>query len=163
MWHLLVGETVSPSKSRYYRCNRTISPYVKKQLEIHEEKWIKMAQSFKSIVVETDGFENVPLLEIDAWNHVDKNEVIKAWRRGCCWIQNYFYKMQAKNDWFFLQSWLGWGGLVKKCIFGRFNKQGQHAETLEILLHLTSHTLRISMTCHLLLLLELIITVILFC
>ena len=40
------NHVVSPSKSRYYRCNRTISHFVKKQLEINEEAGIKMAQSF---------------------------------------------------------------------------------------------------------------------
>ena len=31
-----------------------------------------MAQSFKFIVVEAGGFENVSFLERDAWNHIDK-------------------------------------------------------------------------------------------
>ena len=53
------NHVVSPSKSRYYRCNRTISPFVKNQLEINEKAGIKMVQSFKSIVVEAGGFENV--------------------------------------------------------------------------------------------------------
>ncbi|XP_024042764.1 protein FAR1-RELATED SEQUENCE 5-like [Citrus clementina] len=66
------NHAVSPTKSRYYRCNRSISPFVKKQLEINEEAGIKMAQSFKSIVVEVGGFENVSFLERDARNHVDK-------------------------------------------------------------------------------------------
>ncbi|KAH9727256.1 protein FAR1-RELATED SEQUENCE [Citrus sinensis] len=66
------NHAVSPSKSRYYRCNRFISPFVKKQLEINEEAGIKMAQSFKSIVVEAGDFENVSFLERDARNHVDK-------------------------------------------------------------------------------------------
>ena len=66
------NHAVSPSKSRYYRCNHSISPYVKKQLEINEEAGIKMAQSFKFIVVEAGGYESVPFLEKDARNHVDK-------------------------------------------------------------------------------------------
>ena len=66
------NHAVSPSKSRYYRSNRSISPFVKKQLEINEEAGIKMAQNFKSIVVKAGGFENVSFLERDARNHVDK-------------------------------------------------------------------------------------------
>ena len=66
------NHAVNPSKSRYYRCNCTVSPYVKKQLEINKEVGIKMAQNFKSIVVEAGGYENVSILEKDARNHVDK-------------------------------------------------------------------------------------------
>ena len=56
----------------YYQCNRTISSFVKKQLQINEEAGIKIAQSFKSIVVETGDFENVSFLERDVKNHIDK-------------------------------------------------------------------------------------------
>ncbi|KAH9674899.1 protein FAR1-RELATED SEQUENCE [Citrus sinensis] len=66
------NHAVSPSKSRYYRCNRTISPFVKKQLEINNEAGIRMAQSFKSVVVEVGGFEKVSFLEKDVRNHIDK-------------------------------------------------------------------------------------------
>ncbi|KAH9792798.1 protein FAR1-RELATED SEQUENCE [Citrus sinensis] len=95
------NHAVSPSKSRYYRCDCTISPYVKKHLEINEEVGIKMAQSFKSIVVEAGGFENVSFLEKDARNHVDKVRRLRLGEEDAAAIQKYFKKIQAKNDGFF--------------------------------------------------------------
>ncbi|KAH9768887.1 protein FAR1-RELATED SEQUENCE [Citrus sinensis] len=86
------NHAVSPSKSRYYRCNRTISPFVKKQLEINEEVGIKMAQSFKSIVVEASGFENVSFLERDARNHVDKVRRLRLGEGDAVAIQRAAYK-----------------------------------------------------------------------
>ena len=67
--------------------------------------------------------------------------------------------MQAENDGFFFSLDLDEDGMY----FGQIQEVGQPTKTLEMLLHFTPHTLRINMTCHLLLLLELITTVILFC
>ncbi|KAH9727253.1 protein FAR1-RELATED SEQUENCE [Citrus sinensis] len=95
------NHAVSPSKSRYYRCNRFISPFVKKQLEINEEAGIKMAQSFKSIVVEAGDFENVSFLERDARNHVDKVRRLRLGEGDAIAIQRFFQKMQTENDGFY--------------------------------------------------------------
>ncbi|KAH9769746.1 protein FAR1-RELATED SEQUENCE [Citrus sinensis] len=65
---------------------------------------MKMAQSFKSIVVEAGGYENVSFLEKDARNHVDKARRLRRLRLGegdATAIQKYFQKMQAENDGFF--------------------------------------------------------------
>ena len=106
------NHAVSPSKSRYYRCDCTISPYVKKHLEINEEVGIKMAQSFKSIVVEAGGFENVSFLEKDARNHVDKVRRLRLGEEDAAAIQKYFKKIQAKNDGFFFSLDLDEEGLL---------------------------------------------------
>ncbi|XP_015387886.1 protein FAR-RED IMPAIRED RESPONSE 1-like [Citrus sinensis] len=60
-----------------------------------------MAQSFKSIVVEVGGYENVSFLEKDARNHVDKARRLRLGEGDATAIQKYFQKMQAENDGFF--------------------------------------------------------------
>ena len=60
-----------------------------------------MTQSFKSIVIEAGGFENVSLLERDARNHVDKVRRLRFGERDAAIIQRYFKKIQTKNDGFF--------------------------------------------------------------
>ncbi|XP_052295256.1 protein FAR1-RELATED SEQUENCE 5-like [Citrus sinensis] len=107
------NHAVSPSKSRYYRCNYTISPFVKKQLKINEKAGIKMAQSFKSIVVEAGGFENVSFLERDARNHVDKVRRLRLRERDAIAIQRHFQKMQTENDEFFFSINLDEEGQLK--------------------------------------------------
>ncbi|XP_024033677.1 protein FAR1-RELATED SEQUENCE 5-like [Citrus clementina] len=60
-----------------------------------------MAQSFKSIVVEAGGYENVAFLEKDARNYVDKARRLRLGEGDAAAIQKYFQKMQAENDGFF--------------------------------------------------------------
>ena len=60
-----------------------------------------MAQSFKSIVVEAGGYENVPFLEKDARNYVDKARQLRLGEGDATAIQKYFQKMQVENDGFF--------------------------------------------------------------
>ena len=57
-----------------------------------------MTRSFKSIVVETGGYENVTFLEKDARNHVDKARRLRLGEGDATAIQKYFKKMQAEND-----------------------------------------------------------------
>ncbi|KAH9745082.1 protein FAR1-RELATED SEQUENCE [Citrus sinensis] len=57
--------------------------------------------SFKSIVIEPRGFENVSFLERDARNHVDNVRRLRLGKRDVVAIQRYFKKMQTKNDGFF--------------------------------------------------------------
>ncbi|KAH9678510.1 protein FAR1-RELATED SEQUENCE [Citrus sinensis] len=60
-----------------------------------------MAQSFKSIVVDAGGYENVSFLKKDARNHVDKARRLRLGEGDAAAIQKYFQKMQAENDGFF--------------------------------------------------------------
>ncbi|KAH9795178.1 protein FAR1-RELATED SEQUENCE [Citrus sinensis] len=61
-------------------------------LEINEEVGIKMAQSFKSIVVKAGGFENVSFLERDARNRVDKVRRLRLGEEDAVAIQRVAYK-----------------------------------------------------------------------
>ena len=54
-----------------------------------------MAQSFKSIVVEAGGFENVSFLERDARKHIDKVRWLRLGEGDAVAIQRYFKKMQT--------------------------------------------------------------------
>ena len=70
-----------------------------------------MAQSFKFIVVEVGGYENVSFLEKDARNHVDKVRQLRLGERDASAIQRYFQKMQTENDEFFFSIDLDEEGL----------------------------------------------------
>ncbi|KAH9805086.1 protein FAR1-RELATED SEQUENCE [Citrus sinensis] len=77
-----------------------------------------MAQSFKSIVVEAGGYENVAFLEKDARNYVDKARRLRLGEGDAAAIQKYFQKMQAENDGFFFsldldeEGWLNNASMV---------------------------------------------------
>ena len=57
-----------------------------------------MAQSFKSIVIEAGGYENLTFLEKDTRNHVDKARQLRLGEGDTAIIHKYFKKMQAEND-----------------------------------------------------------------
>ena len=56
-----------------------------------------MAQSFKFIVVEVGGYENVSFLEKDARNHVNEARQLRLGEGDAAAIQKYFKKMQAEK------------------------------------------------------------------
>ena len=66
------NHTLSPEKSRFYRCNRALNPYIKKKLELNDIAGIRPNKSYRSIIVEAGGPENVPFMEKDCRNFLDK-------------------------------------------------------------------------------------------
>ena len=90
------NHAMSPSKSRVLSMQPFHWSFIKRQLEINEEAGIKMAQSFKSIVVEADGFENVSFLKRDARNHVDKVRRLRLGEEDAIAIQRYLKKNKQK-------------------------------------------------------------------
>ncbi|KAF5449881.1 hypothetical protein F2P56_030283 [Juglans regia] len=70
--HNIHNHGLSPKKSRFFRCNREVSDSVKRVLDINDEAGIRMNKSFGSLVVGAGGFENLPFLEKDCRNYIDK-------------------------------------------------------------------------------------------
>ena len=57
---------LSPSKTRFYKCNRIIESNVKKrEVELNNKAGIRMNKSFNSFVVAARGHENLSFLEKD--------------------------------------------------------------------------------------------------
>ena len=48
---------LSPSKTRFYKCNRVLKPHVRRQLELNAKASIKMNNNFNSLVVEVGGMK----------------------------------------------------------------------------------------------------------
>ncbi|XP_035548752.1 protein FAR1-RELATED SEQUENCE 5-like [Juglans regia] len=63
---------LSPKKARFFRCNREVSEIVKRVLDTNDLAGIRMNKSFGSLVVGAGGFENLPFLEKDCRNYIDK-------------------------------------------------------------------------------------------
>nr|XP_023873634.1 protein FAR1-RELATED SEQUENCE 4-like [Quercus suber] len=92
---------LSPSKTRFYKCNSVLKPHVKRQLELNAKADIKMNKSFNSLVVEAGGHENLPFLEKDCRNHMDKVKRLELREGDAVAMNKYFLKMQANNSNFF--------------------------------------------------------------
>ncbi|KAF5452626.1 hypothetical protein F2P56_027602 [Juglans regia] len=63
---------LSPMKSRFFRCNREVSESVKRVLDTNDLAGIRLNKSYGSLVVGAGGFENLPFLEKDCHNYIDK-------------------------------------------------------------------------------------------
>ncbi|XP_035547269.1 protein FAR-RED IMPAIRED RESPONSE 1-like [Juglans regia] len=62
---------------------------------------IRMNKSFGSLVVGAGGFENLPFLEKDCCNYIDKARHLRLGKGGAGALQEYFCRMQYKNPGFF--------------------------------------------------------------
>nr|XP_023921952.1 protein FAR-RED IMPAIRED RESPONSE 1-like [Quercus suber] len=92
---------LSPSKTRFYKCNRIIEPHVKKKLELHDKAGIRMNKSFNSFVVAVGGHKNLSFLEKDCRNHMEKVRRSHLRERDASAMYHYFLKMQVDNFEFF--------------------------------------------------------------
>jgi len=63
---------LSPEKSRLIRGNKKIIMQVKRTLDMNDEAGVCINKSFQSLVCEAGGFENVPFVERDVRNYIEK-------------------------------------------------------------------------------------------
>ncbi|KAJ6829555.1 protein FAR1-RELATED SEQUENCE 9-like [Iris pallida] len=103
----------SPSKSRFWRCNKKISNHVKKKLLLNDKAGIRMHKNYYTLVVEAGGYENVTFEEKDCRNLVQKERHLKLGEGDAMVIQNYFSKMQKQNTGFFFNIDLDKDGRLK--------------------------------------------------
>ncbi|XP_042989757.1 protein FAR1-RELATED SEQUENCE 5-like [Carya illinoinensis] len=105
MWLTTVHNThnhgLSPQKSCFFRCNRKISETVKRVLDTNNLAGIRMNKSFRSLVVGMGGFENLPFLEKDCRNYIDKARHLRLEVASAGVLRDYFSRMHYKNPGFF--------------------------------------------------------------
>ncbi|XP_042950039.1 protein FAR-RED IMPAIRED RESPONSE 1-like [Carya illinoinensis] len=99
--HNIHNHGLSPKKSRFFRCNREVSDAVKRVLDTNDMAGVRMNKSFNSLVVGAGGFENLPFLEKDCRNYIDKAGHLRLGASGAGALQEYFCRMQYKNPAFF--------------------------------------------------------------
>ncbi|KAK1583373.1 hypothetical protein Q3G72_023138 [Acer saccharum] len=90
-----------PKKSCFFRCNREVSDVVKRVLDTNDRAGVRMNKSFGSLVVGAGGFDNLPFLEKDCRNYIDKARHLRLGAGGAGALQEYFLRMQYKNPGFF--------------------------------------------------------------
>ncbi|XP_042971217.1 protein FAR1-RELATED SEQUENCE 5-like [Carya illinoinensis] len=99
--HNIHNHSLSPKKARFFRCNREVSESVKRVLDTNDLAGIRMNKSFGSLVVGAGGFENLPFLEKDCRNYIDKARHLRLGAGGAGALRDYFLRMQYKNSGFF--------------------------------------------------------------
>ncbi|XP_035540001.1 protein FAR1-RELATED SEQUENCE 5-like [Juglans regia] len=99
--HNIHNHGLSPKKSRFFRCNREVSDAVKRVLDTNDLAGIRTNKSYGSLVVGAGGFENLPFLEKDCRNYIDKARHLRLGAGGAGALWDYFLRMQYKNPGFF--------------------------------------------------------------
>ena len=99
--HNIHNHDLSPKKSRFFRCNREVSDAVKRVLDTNDIAGVRMNKSFVSLVVGAGGFENLPFMEKDCRNYIDKARHLRLGAGGVGALREYFLRMQYKNPGFF--------------------------------------------------------------
>jgi hypothetical protein len=92
---------LSPSKSRYFRCNKILDPHIKRRLELNDKAGINVSTNFRSMVVEANGYDNLTFGEKDCRNYIDNLRRLRLGTGDADAIQNYFDRMQRKNNQFY--------------------------------------------------------------
>ncbi|XP_031259814.1 protein FAR1-RELATED SEQUENCE 5-like [Pistacia vera] len=94
-------ELSSPGKTRYFKSNRIIQPYVKRKIELNDKAGIRPNKNFNSLLVEAGSGENLPFLQKDCRNYIEKVRRLRLGLGDASAIQKYFLKMQNENLNFF--------------------------------------------------------------
>jgi hypothetical protein len=92
---------LSPTKARYFRCNKNLGPYMKRRLELNDQAEINVSRNFRSLVVEADSYENLTFGERDCRNYIDKVRRLRLGTGDADAIQSYFVRMQKQNSQFY--------------------------------------------------------------
>jgi hypothetical protein len=95
------NHALSPSKSRFYRCNRRIDNTAKRRLELNNISGISVNKNFNSLVVEGGGYENISFIERDCQNFINKARRLQLGNGGVGVLYDYFTRMQEMNDSFY--------------------------------------------------------------
>ncbi|KAF5464628.1 hypothetical protein F2P56_014692 [Juglans regia] len=91
--HNIHNHDLSPKKSLFFQCNREVSESVKRVLDTNDLAGIRMNKSFKSLVVGAGGFENLPFLEKNCRNYIDKVRHLRLREGGAGALRDYFLQM----------------------------------------------------------------------
>ncbi|XP_031250379.1 protein FAR1-RELATED SEQUENCE 5-like [Pistacia vera] len=110
-------ELSSPGKTRYFKSNQIIQPYVKRKIELNDEARIRLNKNFNSLLVEAGSGENLPFLQKDYRNYIEKVRRLQLGVGDASTIQKYFLKMQNENLNFFYIMDLDEDGRLKNVLW----------------------------------------------
>ncbi|XP_020262716.1 protein FAR1-RELATED SEQUENCE 5-like [Asparagus officinalis] len=89
---------LSPTKSRFFRCNRRISAHVRHQINLNDQAGIRINKNFSSLVHEAGGYENLLCDEKACRNLVDESRRLRLGEGDASAIMKYFPRMVAENS-----------------------------------------------------------------
>jgi hypothetical protein len=95
------NHTLSPHKSRLFRCNKRLDFHTKRRLELNDRAGIRVNKNFNSLVVAADGHDQLTFGEKECRNYLEKTRRLKLGKGDAEAVLDYFTKMQYDNPNFF--------------------------------------------------------------
>jgi len=74
---------------------------VKRKFELNNRAGVGMMENFNFLVGEAEGYENLPFIEKDCQNFIDKARYLRLGKGGDGVLHDYFTRMQEMNDGFY--------------------------------------------------------------
>ena len=93
---------LTPTKSKFFQYNRSLSSYAKNKLDVNDRAKIRLSQNYQSFVIKTGGHANVTFIERDCRNHIQKERRLQLGDGDVATIQNYFMRVQSEGNRFFV-------------------------------------------------------------
>ncbi|KAI8572733.1 hypothetical protein RHMOL_Rhmol01G0222700 [Rhododendron molle] len=97
----------SPSKVRYFKCNRVLDEHVKRKLELNDKAEINLNKTYDSLQIEAGGPGKLPYGQKDCRNYVDKVRRSLVKEGDAEAMHKYFMKMKSDNSDFFFCNGYG--------------------------------------------------------
>ncbi|XP_031252418.1 protein FAR1-RELATED SEQUENCE 5-like [Pistacia vera] len=112
-------ELCSPDKTRYFKSNRIMHPSLKRKFEVNDRAKARTRpnKNFNSLLVEAAEAEDLPLVQKDCENYIEKVRRLRLGAGDASAIQKYFLKMQNENSNFFYIMDLDEEGLLKNVLW----------------------------------------------
>lgn len=94
---------ISPSKSRLFAGNKKIDMHAQRTILINDEAGVRVNKSFRSMVCDAGGYENLTFVERDVRNFVAKERRLLGKEGDGRALLNYFARMRECNKDFFYE------------------------------------------------------------
>lgn len=88
---------LSLKKSIFFSCNREVSEFVKRVLYTNNLASIEMNMSFVVIMQGANGYKELPFLDKDCHNYINKARQLRLEKDDTKALGGYFKRMQCKN------------------------------------------------------------------
>ncbi|XP_059456885.1 protein FAR-RED IMPAIRED RESPONSE 1-like isoform X1 [Corylus avellana] len=95
------NHALSPGKARSFRYNRKLACIGKRKLEQNDSAEEGMRRNPNSLVAKVEGYENLPFVEKDCRNFIDKVRHLRLCKGGAGVLHDYFSRIREMNDGFY--------------------------------------------------------------
>lgn len=122
------NHNLTPNHSRFFACNREISTTTQTELELKDRAGTSVIKNCHSLVVGAEGYDQVPCLEKDCWNFIEKAGQLRLVVGDAQALHDYFVRMQANNSNFFYAVDVGDDARVKTLFWADARSRAAYKE-----------------------------------